>query len=194
MAGTGVSGGDILLLQQELIGRASGKKEEDLKKESDINRGVYKIISDSNDTTTIKNELTKYMKLKVKDVPESDLPKNMTQNDIINAQISVLTTPWMLNFIRYNPAPMLGKVKCPVLAINGSKDLQVPSSVNLPAIENALKKGGNTKSTVKELPGLNHLFQECTTGLPKEYSEIEQTISPLALQTMGDWIKETIKK
>jgi fermentation-respiration switch protein FrsA (DUF1100 family) len=99
----------------------------------------------------------------------------------------------MMNFIKYNPAPTLEKVKCYVLALNGSKDLQVPSKVNLPAIENALKKGGNKKYTIKELPGLNHLFQECTTGLPKEYSEIEQTISPIALETMTNWIKEIIK-
>jgi hypothetical protein len=72
--------------------------------------------------------------------------------------------------------------------------LQVPSSVNLPAIENALKKGDNKKAVIKELPELNHLFQECKTGLPKEYSEIEQTISPVALDIMTNWIKETVKK
>jgi len=88
---------------------------------------------------------------------------------------------------------MLEKVKCPVLAINGSKDMQVPSYVNLPAIEKALKKGGNKKYTIKELPGLNHLFQECSTGAPGEYSQIEQTMSPVALGTMANWIKQTIK-
>jgi len=71
--------------------------------------------------------------------------------------------------------------------------LQVSSKVNLPAIENALKKGGNKNYSIKELPGLNHLFQECKTGLPQEYSTIEQTISPLALETMTNWIKEIIK-
>ena len=98
----------------------------------------------------------------------------------------------MLNFIRYNPAPTLEKVKCPVLAINGSKDLQVPANVNLPAIEKALTKAGNKQFKVKELPGLNHLFQECKTGLPTEYAEIEQTVSPLALETIAGWIKTTV--
>ncbi len=194
MAGTGISGGDILLLQQELIGRASGLKEVDLVKTKEINRDAYKIITNTTDTTILKTNLTNYLKSKFKDIPGMEIPKNMTQDEVIQAQINILTSPWMLNFIRYTPAPMLEKVKCPVLAINGSKDLQVPSVVNLPAIENALKKGGNTKSTIKELPGLNHLFQECTTGLPKEYSEIEQTISPKALETMTDWILDTTKK
>jgi fermentation-respiration switch protein FrsA (DUF1100 family) len=83
----------------------------------------------------------------------------------------------------------LEKVKCPVLAINGSKDLQVPAEINLQTIEKSLKKAGNKKYVVKELTGLNHLFQECKTGSPNEYAEIEQTISPLALETMLKWIK-----
>ncbi|MDP4238859.1 MAG: acyl-CoA thioester hydrolase/BAAT C-terminal domain-containing protein [Bacteroidota bacterium] len=192
MAGTGISGGEILLLQQELIGRASGIKEENLKKTTDINREIYNIIRNTSDTTKLKSELTDFIKLKIKEIPGLNIPAGSTENDVIKTQLTILTSPWMLNFISYNPAPLLEKVKCPVLAINGSKDLQVPSSVNLPAIKEALKKGGNKKTTIKELPGLNHLFQECTTGLPKEYSEIDQTISPIALNTMADWIKETI--
>jgi hypothetical protein len=129
----------------------------------------------------------------MKENPEMDIPKGKSANEIIQQQIAQITSPWMLNFIKYNPALMLDKVKCPVLAINGDKDLQVSSKVNLPAIENALKKGGNKNYTIKELPGLNHLFQECKTGLPQEYSTIEQTISPLALETMTNWIKEIIK-
>lgn len=191
MAGTGVSGGDILLLQQELIGRAYGIKEEDLKQTANINRGIYDIIKTNTNDSIIKTKLSEYIKSRIKEIP--DIPKDANVDEIIKTQLAQLTSPWMLNFIRYNPAPMLEKVKCPVLAINGSKDLQVPPSVNLPAIENALKKGGNKKVTIKELPGLNHLFQECTTGSPKEYAEIEQTISPLALETITNWIKQIIK-
>jgi fermentation-respiration switch protein FrsA (DUF1100 family) len=103
-------------------------------------------------------------------------------------QLTQTTSPWMLYFIRYDPAAALEKVKCPVLAVNGQKDLQVPSKVNLPAIEKALKKGGNNQVTIKEFPGLNHLFQECKTGAPSEYSEIEQTFSPVALAVISQWI------
>ena len=94
----------------------------------------------------------------------------------------------MLYFIKYDPAVALEKVKCPVLAINGDKDLQVPSKVNLPAIEKALKKGGNKQITIKEFPGLNHLFQECKTGSPGEYAGIDQTFSPVALDAVAKWI------
>jgi hypothetical protein len=75
------------------------------------------------------------------------------------------------------------------LAVNGSIDLQVPAKENLTAINNALKKGGNANVTLKEYPGLNHLFQECTTGLPAEYGVIEQTFSPEVLKDLTDWIK-----
>jgi len=84
----------------------------------------------------------------------------------------------------------LSKVKCPVLAINGEKDLQVPPKENLSAIEEALKAGGNQNYSIKELPGLNHLFQTAQTGAPSEYAKIEETISPAVLKLIGNWILE----
>jgi fermentation-respiration switch protein FrsA (DUF1100 family) len=108
---------------------------------------------------------------------------------MIDGQLKQITSPWMLNFIRYNPAPTLEKVKCRVLALNGSLDLQVPADVNLQAIGKALTKGGNKNFTTKKLEGLNHLFQECRTGSPAEYAAIEQTLSPILLNEILDWIK-----
>ena len=97
-------------------------------------------------------------------------------------------------FLRYDPRPTISQVKCPVLAINGSKDLQVPPKEDLAEIGKALAKGGNKKVTIMEMPGMNHLFQECATGSPEEYTRIDQTISPVALKTMSDWILATVKK
>ena len=192
MAGTGISGGDILLLQQGLIGRASGMKEEELKTTNELNTHIYKLMNEIQNTDTLKLKITDYLMAKSNELPDLNIPQGSTVNDYIDIVIKQTLSPWMLAFIRYNPAAMLEKVKCPVLAINGDKDMQVPSKVNIPAIENALKKGGNKLSTCQELPGLNHLFQECKTGLPKEYVEIEQTIAPIALETMTNWILKTI--
>ena len=97
-------------------------------------------------------------------------------------------TPWMVYFLKHDPATALLQVQCPVLAINGEKDLQVASAVNLEAIKDALESGGNRSVTIKELPGLNHLFQECETGSPSEYAQIEQTFSRVALMVISDWI------
>jgi hypothetical protein len=75
-----------------------------------------------------------------------------------------------------------------LVTLNGGKDCQVPPKENLGGIEKELKAGGNSDCTVRELPGLNHLLQTCGTGATSEYIKIEETMSPLALQTVSDWI------
>jgi fermentation-respiration switch protein FrsA (DUF1100 family) len=117
----------------------------------------------------------------------------MSDDDFVKLQVKQIANPWMQYFIKYNPTPTLEKVKCPVLALNGEKDLQVPAKINLEAIEKALEKGGNKNVTTKELPNLNHLFQECETGSPSEYETIEQTFSPIALSEISNWILKQIK-
>lgn len=103
------------------------------------------------------------------------------------AQVAQLNSPWLNYFLDYDPIPDIQGTRCPVLAINGDKDVQVVSSLNLRGIEKALPK--NKKHLVKEYPGLNHLFQHCTTGLPTEYAGIEETISEEVLRDMVAWIK-----
>jgi len=189
LAGTGIQGNQLLLLQQELIGRASGVSESDLQKSRELNSAVFDIIVKSSNTDTLKKELTQYLILKLNESPDSQKPADMSDSDFVKPQVDQITSPWMQFFIRYDPAPTLEKVKCKVLALNGEKDLQVPPKQNLPAIQAALNKGGNKKVTTKELPNLNHLFQECKTGAPSEYAQIEQTFSPAALEEINRWIK-----
>jgi pimeloyl-ACP methyl ester carboxylesterase len=193
LAGTGIRGDQLLLLQQELIGKASGINDADLQKSKVINKGVFDIVLKSNDDPSLKTKLTTHLKQTMKDVPASAKPAGMNEDDYIKLQVSQLTAPWMNYFIKYDPAPMLEKVRCPVLAVNGSKDLQVPAKVNLEAIDKALKKGGNKKVVTKILPNLNHLFQECTTGSPAEYATIEQTFSPIALDEISGWILNQVR-
>ena len=102
------------------------------------------------------------------------------------AQVAQLNSPWLNYFLDYDPIPDIQGTRCPVLAINGDKDVQVVSSLNLKGIEKALPK--NNKTLVKEYPGLNHLFQHCTTGLPTEYAGIEETISEEVLGDIATWI------
>lgn len=102
------------------------------------------------------------------------------------AQVAQLNSPWLNYFLDYDPIPDIQATRCPVLAINGDKDVQVVSSLNLKGIEMALPK--NKKNLVKEYPGLNHLFQHCTTGLPTEYAGIEETISEEVLGDIATWI------
>lgn len=189
LAGTGISGDKLLLLQQELIGKASGISDADLQKVKSINIGAFEIVAKSTNLEQLTTDLTSYLKQVLKDNPNDQKPEGMSEDDFVKLQVNQIANPWMLFFIKYNPAIALEKVKCPVLAINGEKDLQVPPKENLEAIKNALAKGGNKKVTTIELPNLNHLFQECKTGSPAEYATIEQTFSPIALTEILNWIQ-----
>ncbi len=101
-------------------------------------------------------------------------------------------SPWMRYFIKKDPAAILSKVKCPVLALGGKKDVHIPSSQNLKAIEEILQKARNKNYKIMEFPNLNHLFQTANTGLPMEYPLIEETIAPVVLKTIADWIIEQV--
>ena len=96
--------------------------------------------------------------------------------------------------LQYDICPILRKVSCPVLALNGSKDSQVPPKENLGGIARKLEAGGNRNVTIRELPGLNHLFQTAKTGNIDEYARIEETMSPLALETVAQWIEAQTKQ
>ena len=106
----------------------------------------------------------------------------------IEGQLGRVCTPWFRFFLDYDPRPALRKVTCPVLALDGEKDLQCDAQANLSAIAAALKEGGNRDVTIKEFPGLNHLFQTCKTGAVSEYGAIEETLAPAVLETIGNWI------
>ena len=186
LAGTGIRGDALLALQQEAVYRISGMPEDKLAETLAINKKVMDMVVHASETVT-RQEMTDFMAT-MKDNIASILPEGMTADSYIQQFAASFSSPWMQYFLRYDPAPALEKVKCPVLAVNGSKDLQVPAKENLAAISAALKKGGNKKVTVKEYPDLNHLFQECTTGSPAEYANIEQTFSPVVLKDLGDWI------
>jgi len=185
LAGAGIRGDQLLLLQKEKIERQMGVSENEIQKAQQTFKGVYdSIVKSSASHEIIKGKVNSYLKSKL----------GNTMNDTqIKALAASITSPWMVCFLKLDPALALEKVKCPVLALNGEKDLQVPAEVNLEAIKNALAKGGNKKTTIKKLPNLNHLFQECETGSPNEYATIEQTFSPVALEEISSWILTQVK-
>jgi len=185
LAGPGLSGREIVLMQQELIGRASGMPESEIKKNQDTKKFIFDLMKTETDQTVLAQKIENHMRKQL--TGNTDSAK---MSEALPLQIEQLTSPWMQYFLNYDPAPALSKLKTPVLALIGSKDLQVPAKENLAAIETALKKAGNKKYVLKELEGLNHLFQECKTGSPMEYGQIEQTMSPQVPEIIAEWIKE----
>jgi len=117
---------------------------------------------------------------------------NEDQKKAVDQQVAAVNSSWFRYFLSYDPRPALSRLTCPVLAMIGEKDLQVPPKSNLPAIEKALAEGGNKNFKTMELPNLNHLFQNSETGTVSEYAQIEETISPKVLEIMTEWIREVV--
>jgi len=190
MAGTGLTGEEILYLQGALISRAMGVNEEDIIKNHQFNEKIFSVLKEEEDSEIAEKRLRQMFMEDWEKMSDEKKEQIGDPEVFLEAQLQSLLSPWLKFFLTYDPKPILSKVKCPVLAINGEKDLQVPPKENLSAIEEVLKTGGNQNYTIKELPGLNHLFQTTQTGLPSEYAKIEETISPVALKIVGDWILE----
>ncbi|MFM1877438.1 MAG: hypothetical protein RLZZ241_304 [Bacteroidota bacterium] len=186
MAGPGVSGGEILRLQTEDIAKANGMNEAQIAKELKLLNIFLEELSQEQDLEAIKLDLASELE-KAFTADSNLLSEGVTLQSYTESALKQVT-PWMHYFLMHNPKPYLEAVTCTVLAINGSKDLQVAPGINLKAIKEALDSGGNKAVTLSELPGLNHLFQESTTGSPSEYAQIEQTFSPVALKVISDWI------
>lgn len=193
LAGTGMRGNQLLLLQQELIGRASGVPEKEIEMWKEVSKKGMDMVLQATDPKVLQQELTRLLTDAILKQKGDTVQQKAAIETQVAQQVSQLTSPWMQFFMKYDPVPTLTKVRCPVLALNGEKDLQVPAKENISAITNALKRGGNKMVTTQIFPNLNHLFQECNTGLPSEYSSIEQTISPVVLETIAKWIHQTIK-
>lgn len=192
LAGPGVSGKDIIILQQELIAKQAGTPENEIRENSDFTKTLLGIITSGKDEKTVSTELNEFLKTSYQKLPDSTRKKIGSESAFL-MQFNSMSSPWMKFFLSYDPAIALEKLKIPVLALNGSKDLQVWPAQNLPAIEKALKKAGNKNYTIKELPNLNHLFQESGTGAPDEYEKNEQTMAPAVLDIISKWIKEQVR-
>jgi hypothetical protein len=198
MAGPGISGEEILYLQSGLIARAGGTNETAIAKNLDLQKKMFAVIKAEKDNAVAEKKLRPIWTQAMAELTDEEKKalafSGANPDSLFQMQAKQILSPWFRYFLVYDPQPALQKVKCSVLAINGEKDLQVPPKENLAAIEKALKTGGNKNFTVKELMGLNHLFQTAPTGSPAEYAKIEETISPQALQMIGDWILALAKR
>ncbi len=176
LAAPGIPGDELLVAQTEAILRASGVSESQIGAISQMNRQIYEIIKNEDDVDALRKRLVETLR-------SFGMPEQQ-----IDAQVAQLTSPWYRFFLSYDPAQDLSEVSCPVLALAGSLDLQVPADENLSEIESALKRGGNDDVTTRKLEGLNHLFQHAETGLMNEYAQIEETFAPEAMDIIAEWI------
>jgi pimeloyl-ACP methyl ester carboxylesterase len=176
LAGPGVNGGDLLVAQAAALARVSGATDEQIRELEKMQARAMEVVRKSSDAEKAKAELKKMF------------DPTGAGGDAIDAQLAIVGTPWFRTFVSYDPAKDVAKLRMPVLALNGSLDMQVVAKQNLPALRKALAK--NKKAKVQELEGLNHLFQHATTGSPAEYGTIEETIDPAVLELVASFVKE----
>jgi len=198
LAGPGMPGSDLLVLQGRLISEAGGTKPEDAARNAEASRRVLEMFRDNKPDSEIRSAILKIIESELaiepstKDKPAEERVK--IANESATQQMLTMASPWMRRFLQIDPTVALRKVKIPVLALNGEKDLQVPPKENLAGIAEALKVAGNVNVTTKELSGLNHLFQTSKTGAPSEYADIEESFAPAALDAVSTWILELSAK
>lgn len=179
IAGPTIRGDKLFVLQSAMTAKTYGAPDGYIAKRKIFDQELYHaIISAPSDLVALDRAKAIVAQGVADNVVDANEAKTLAEDD---------TRPWERYFLAYDPARTLTSLKVPVLALNGSLDVQVPAKEDLAAAREALK--GNPNATVIELPGMNHLLQDARTGSPNEYNEIEETMSPAALKIITDWVR-----
>jgi fermentation-respiration switch protein FrsA (DUF1100 family) len=193
MAGPGMDGNKILRTQNEAILRAKKVAEPQLVAMCDAQKALLDGVVAGADDATLRPLAARLITLQLAEQRATGMPVPPAQEAALVTQtIASLRTPWMTTFLKLDPLVYMRRIKAPTLAINGSLDTQVVAKDNLPAIREALKQAA-PNSTVREYPGLNHLFQPAKTGDLEEYAKIDITMDPQVLRDVAEWIRGTTR-
>ena len=183
LAGSGVNGSQIVAEQGRLIEINGGVKPEIAAEHARQALKLHALLISEKDDAVLRKRLQDEI---AADATAAGHPPSKADNFVIIAAANQLMSPWFRFFLAYDPVPALRQVTCPVLVLNGSKDMQVSPAQNLPPIRAALAH--NHHAEIDELPNLNHLFQTASTGDSSEYGTIPETFAPAALNKISTWI------
>lgn len=183
LAAPGLPGDEYNYQYEESTGRAFGMSDDVIAAKREMQERIYAVLlsGDSDDVAAQK----------IRDIM-LEMDPNTPPSRMENA-IQRFISPWFRFALAYDPGVTLKKTRCPVLALYGEKDIQVPPEGNTEAVERALTMGGNRDFRVDVVPGINHLFQTAQTGLPDEYGKIDETFAPAVLGTIVEWVVERVK-
>jgi pimeloyl-ACP methyl ester carboxylesterase len=197
MAGPGVDGGRILTSQSERIMKVQGTDAVDIEKIIVLHAEMMDLVRND---APVEELGAGYLALIGAQIAtaRSKLGDEQADQMLADGRAKLAAdpqpfTPWMVAFIRTDPREFLSQLSCPVLAINGTHDVQVISELNLPEIDRAVTTGGGTIKVI-EYESLNHLFQKSETGAVTEYSTIETTMEPEVLMDISTWILEVTRR
>lgn len=198
LAGPGIRIDSLMAEQNAAILRQAGITTHAIDAYITMYKSACKAILSTNDSTAtpikVKGLIDQWAKNTDPAIlTELGLNAAESHEKIANGMVKELQGKWYRYFLAFDPAPYLKALHCKVLALNGGKDIQVVASSNLTGIESALKKSKSKIYTVKELPGLNHLFQTCKACTVAEYGQLEETFSPVALEEINNWLNKNVK-
>ncbi len=191
LAGPGIPISDLMVRQVKDQMQLAGVSDKLITSTAALNKKIYttagdfKNLNDAEFKTKIDSALLKVFR---NNNSEHDSEEVITQK--VSNTSKQLDSPWFRYFISFNPQQYLSKVTCPVLAINGTLDMQVSSDENLKGIKESLAKAGNKNFEIFPILNLNHLLQLAKTGSVAEYSELEETVNPQALEKVTHWIEK----
>ncbi|EOZ99218.1 hypothetical protein A33Q_0596 [Indibacter alkaliphilus LW1] len=188
LGGTGTAGKEVSL-RQAIDSRNFPIADE--KQYKTYVKEAIDIASSERETDIVRRELKTYYQNS--DLLASLLPPNVDREEFIETLVAARTTPWVRYFYNYNPVTEIKKIKVPALALYGSNDTQVPPKYHLQPVKESLALSESKNYEVVLIEGLNHLFQESKSGLISEYSQIEQTFAPVALEKISSWILKQTK-
>lgn len=173
--------------QAALISRQAGATEAQVAHERRMNEEVFAVLN-----STIGQEPARERILSVLASHLKSWPDNSVDDAAVATHIGVMAdtvmAPAFRSFLQCEPASYFRSVRCPVLALFGELDIQVPPAIHRQVLWEALSAAGNPDVTLEECRGLNHLFQTATTGSIAEYEVIEETMAPSVLKRISDWI------
>jgi pimeloyl-ACP methyl ester carboxylesterase len=188
LAGPGLPGDEIILAQGEFLMKQAGASDSLLARTRTFQQKLYAAVKEEHEPAALGKRIKAVHAEYRASLTTAEKELAGATQDSAELSVKVLGSPWFRYFLTYDPRPALTHVKCPVLALIGEKDMQVPPKANIPELEKALRAGGNKDVTVRELPHLNHLFQTCENGSVTEYAKIEETFCPSALDLIAQWI------
>lgn len=186
LAGIGVPIDEVLIEQARLIMGVEGVSAEQIAANSRVQRVMFDVVRTEPDNAVAAREIREQCEPLLADLGESD---RSVIEAAIGPSIELVTSPWFRYLLSYDPVAALRIIRIPVLALAGERDLQVPPHQNVPAIEEALRAGGNLSVETMVFPGLNHLFQTATTGSISEYGVINETVAPAVLEKIAAWVR-----
>jgi pimeloyl-ACP methyl ester carboxylesterase len=195
LAGPGLPGKDVLLGQEEAISRADGVPDEIIEQRLARSRTMYALVEDTPDPERFAELAGPIVRESFDQLTEAErevagLDTTAAVEAAAQATAEWFDSAWFRTFLHHDPADVLKLVRAPVLALVGANDLQVLAEPNTAAIRDALRAGGNLDATIQVLPGLNHFFQNASTGTPGGYETSGEVMASPTLDTVSRWILE----